>query len=74
MSMNLVVMLYLLASVCFIQALKGLSHPRTSILGNAFESGLGAMWEAMGPAYGRHAARDYPAYCGRCDEYHTFNA
>ena len=36
MSMNLVVLLYLVASVCFIQALKGLSHPKTSIRGNAF--------------------------------------
>ncbi len=36
MSMNLVVLLYLAASVCFIQALKGLSHPTTSIRGNAF--------------------------------------
>ena len=27
MSMNLVTLLYLVASVCFIQALKGLSHP-----------------------------------------------
>ena len=36
MSMNLVVLLYLVASVCFIQALKGLSHPTTSIRGNAF--------------------------------------
>jgi NAD(P) transhydrogenase subunit beta len=36
MSMNLVVMLYLVASVCFIQALKGLSHPTTSRRGNAF--------------------------------------
>jgi NAD(P) transhydrogenase subunit beta len=36
MSMNLVVLLYLIASVCFIQALKGLSHPTTSILGNRF--------------------------------------
>ena len=36
MSMNLVVLLYLVASVCFIQALKGLSHPTTSRLGNAF--------------------------------------
>ncbi|MBA4740398.1 MAG: NAD(P)(+) transhydrogenase (Re/Si-specific) subunit beta, partial [Burkholderiales bacterium] len=36
MSMNFVVLLYLLASVCFIQALKGLSHPNTSRLGNAF--------------------------------------
>jgi NAD/NADP transhydrogenase beta subunit len=36
MSMNLVVFLYLIASVCFIQALKGLSHPTTSIRGNVF--------------------------------------
>ncbi|HEY8360094.1 MAG TPA: NAD(P)(+) transhydrogenase (Re/Si-specific) subunit beta, partial [Ramlibacter sp.] len=36
MSMNLVVLLYLAASVCFIQALKGLSHPTTSIRGNMF--------------------------------------
>ena len=36
MSMNLVTLLYLAASVCFIQALKGLSHPTTSIRGNAF--------------------------------------
>ncbi|MDM7457524.1 MAG: NAD(P)(+) transhydrogenase (Re/Si-specific) subunit beta [Tepidimonas sp.] len=36
MSMNVVVLLYLVASVCFIQALKGLSHPTTSIRGNVF--------------------------------------
>src|SRR5690349_12634357 len=36
MSMNLVTLLYLSASVCFIQALKGLSHPTTSIRGNLF--------------------------------------
>ena len=35
-SMNLVTLLYLVASVCFIQALKGLSHPTTSIRGNLF--------------------------------------
>src|SRR5882757_7598817 len=34
--MNLVTLLYLIASVCFIQALKGLSHPTTSIRGNLF--------------------------------------
>ena len=34
--MNLVALLYLIASVCFIQALKGLSHPTTSIRGNLF--------------------------------------
>jgi len=36
MPINLVVMLYLIASVCFIQALKGLSHPSTARRGNAF--------------------------------------
>jgi H+-translocating NAD(P) transhydrogenase subunit beta len=35
-SMNLVTMLYLIASVCFIQALKGLSHPSTARRGNSF--------------------------------------
>jgi NAD(P) transhydrogenase subunit beta len=34
--MNLVTLLYLVASICFIQALKGLSHPTTSIRGNLF--------------------------------------
>jgi NAD(P) transhydrogenase subunit beta len=36
MSMNVVTMLYLVASVCFIQALKGLSHPATARRGNMF--------------------------------------
>ncbi|RZL42859.1 MAG: NAD(P)(+) transhydrogenase (Re/Si-specific) subunit beta [Variovorax sp.] len=36
MSMNVVTLLYLIASVFFIQALKGLSHPTTSIRGNLF--------------------------------------
>ncbi len=36
MSMNVVTLLYLVASICFIQALKGLSHPTTSIRGNMF--------------------------------------
>ena len=35
-SMNLVTLLYLVASVCFIQALKGLSSPATARTGNAF--------------------------------------
>jgi H+-translocating NAD(P) transhydrogenase subunit beta len=45
MSMNLVTLLYLVASVCFIQALKGLSHPTTSIRGNLF--GMVGMGIAM---------------------------
>ncbi|HEX5684495.1 MAG TPA: NAD(P)(+) transhydrogenase (Re/Si-specific) subunit beta [Ideonella sp.] len=45
MSMNLVTLLYLIASVCFIQALKGLSHPTTSIRGNVF--GMTGMAIAM---------------------------
>jgi NAD(P) transhydrogenase subunit beta len=36
MSMNVVTLLYLIASVCFIQALKGLSHPSTARRGNTF--------------------------------------
>ena len=36
MSLNVVTLLYLVASVCFIQALKGLSHPTTSIRGNVY--------------------------------------
>jgi NAD(P) transhydrogenase subunit beta len=35
-SMNLVTMMYLIASVCFIQALKGLSSPASARKGNAF--------------------------------------
>jgi NAD(P) transhydrogenase subunit beta len=35
-SMNLVTMMYLIASVCFIQALKGLSSPANARKGNAF--------------------------------------
>jgi len=45
MSMNLVTLLYLVASVCFIQALKGLSHPTSSIRGNLF--GMVGMGIAM---------------------------
>src|SRR5438445_652582 len=36
LSMNMVTLSYLGASVCFIQALKGLSHPTTARRGNAF--------------------------------------
>ncbi|PSB92310.1 NAD(P)(+) transhydrogenase (Re/Si-specific) subunit beta [Candidatus Pandoraea novymonadis] len=36
MSMNLATLLYLLASICFIQALKGLSTPKTARCGNVF--------------------------------------
>src|SRR5690606_1032719 len=35
-SINVVTLFYLIASVCFIQALKGLSHPTTSRRGNVF--------------------------------------
>ncbi|OUL96618.1 NAD(P)(+) transhydrogenase (Re/Si-specific) subunit beta [Paraburkholderia hospita] len=36
MSLNVVTLLYLIASVCFIQALKGLSNPKTARTGNMF--------------------------------------
>ena len=35
-SMNVVTLLYLIASVCFIQALKGLSNPKSARAGNVF--------------------------------------
>jgi NAD/NADP transhydrogenase beta subunit len=47
MSMNLVTTLYLIASICFIQALKGLSHPTTSRRGNLF--GMLGMALAVSP-------------------------
>lgn len=43
-------------------------------MGNAFEGGLAAAWDEAGQWYRRHAERDYPTPCGKCDEYHTFNA
>ncbi|WP_144150907.1 NAD(P)(+) transhydrogenase (Re/Si-specific) subunit beta [Paraburkholderia sp. BCC1885] len=36
MNLNVVTLLYLVASVCFIQALKGLSNPKTARIGNTF--------------------------------------
>ncbi|KWF32844.1 NAD synthetase [Burkholderia diffusa] len=36
MSMSVVTLLYLVASICFIQALKGLSNPKSARRGNAF--------------------------------------
>jgi NAD(P) transhydrogenase subunit beta len=50
MSLNLVTLLYLVASICFIQALKGLSHPTTSIKGNAF--GMAGMAIAIATTVG----------------------
>jgi len=44
------------------------------ISGNAFDDGLESTWNRMSAWYGRHLASDYPEPCGRCDEYHTFNA
>jgi H+-translocating NAD(P) transhydrogenase subunit beta len=45
MSLDVVTLLYLVASVCFIQALKGLSHPTSSIRGSLF--GMAGMAIAM---------------------------
>ncbi len=49
-SINTVTLLYLVASVCFIQALKGLSHPTTSIRGNIF--GIAGMIIAVFTTFG----------------------
>ncbi len=45
-----------------------------TILGNAFDDGLETVWNRMDDWYGRHLKSDLPLPCGRCDEYHTFNA
>ena len=53
----------------------GPDRPEGSILlGNVFEEGLAAVWAAGEPWFRRHIDRDYPGICGRCDEYHTYNA
>lgn len=44
------------------------------IVGNVFADGFPAVWDRIGSWYGRHLSEDYPEPCGRCDEYHTFNA
>ena len=49
-SINTVTILYLFASVCFIQALKGLSHPKTSVRGNMF--GMVGMFVASISTFG----------------------
>lgn len=43
-------------------------------LGNVFSDGLEILWNRVGAWYERHQESDYPEPCGRCDEYHTFNA
>ena len=72
MSLNLVTLLYLVASVCFIQALKGLSHPTTSIRGNLFGMvGMAIAWlttaalivQAGHAGAGRAASRAWPGCC-----------
>jgi H+-translocating NAD(P) transhydrogenase subunit beta len=62
MSANLIALLYLVASVFFIQALKGLSHPTTSIRGNLFGM-LGmtiAVLTTVGLIHGQATALDVP--------------
>jgi len=58
MSANLIALLYLVASVFFIQALKGLSHPTTSIRGNVFGmTGMAiAVFTTIGLIYGQAEA------------------
>ncbi len=48
--------------------------PDAAFLGNVFADGLDAVWQAGEPFFARHAKADYSGICGRCDEYHTYNA
>lgn len=43
-------------------------------VGNVFSDGLQAVWNGIDAWYEDHVAGRYPDPCGRCDEYHTFNA
>lgn len=43
-------------------------------VGNVFNDGLEAVWNGIDAWYQDHCAGRYPDPCGRCDEYHTFNA
>ncbi len=43
-------------------------------LGNVFEEGLAALWSKGESWFDHHIRKDYPGICGRCDEYHTYNA
>ncbi len=45
-----------------------------TIVGNAFADGLEKTWQSMNRYFQLHCSGDYPVPCGRCDEYHTFNA
>ncbi len=42
-------------------------------LGNAFEDGLEAVWNAGQEPYRLHLDAEYPALCRSCDEHYTFN-
>ena len=59
---------------CLVRSGGGSHLAYAQIVGNAFDDGLETTWERVGSWYGRHLASDYPDPCGKCDEYHTFNA
>ncbi len=42
-------------------------------LGNVFEDGIEAVWQAGEAYYRRHVGGDLPPLCWSCDEYYTFN-
>ncbi len=52
----------------------GKSLRYAEIVGNVFEDGFSAAWDNIEPWFSRHLSEDYPEPCGKCDEYHTFNA
>lgn len=53
---------------------EGGTHGYARIVGNVFTEGLAAAWNGIDDWYRDHVAERYPDPCGRCDEYHTFNA
>ncbi len=57
MTSNLAAILYLIAGVCFIMALRGLSSPATARSGNLF--GIAGMVIAVGTTLGQQGVEDY---------------
>ncbi len=46
---------------------------KSNIIGNAFTDGIGTVWEKLSPFVQDQMHGKYGDFCGKCDEYYTFN-